>query len=187
MKAKKQYTLLNKLAKGNGIVLWGSTSLDEQLINELLQDFRTSENIYNRSISGLKIEEAENYLEQCVLELSPSRVILNLGEEDVKCSDNVEEMIEQYRWILYKIHVSIPKCQLVITTVSGAGEVCDCFNEELKKLAEEVGCTFYRIPPMSETEEYCPAFLSAVKLSLYDSRLDYSGIATKAVFDLMMQ
>lgn len=187
MKAKKQYTFLNKLAKGNGIVLWGSTSLDEQPVNELLQGFRTARNIYNRSVSGLRIADAEKYLEMCVYELSPSRIIINLGEEDVKASDNVAQMIEQYRWILYKIHVSMPKCQLVVTTVPGKGEVCDCFNEELKKLAKEFGCTFYRIPTVTAEEEFVPAFLGAVKLSLYDSDLGYSDIATRAVFDLMMQ
>ncbi len=187
MNVKAQYACLNKLAKKNGIVLWGSTLLNNQPVNELLQGFDVSKNIYNRSISGLKIAEAENSLEQCVLELSPSRVILNLGEEDVKCSDNVEQMIEQYRWILYKIHVSLPKCQLVVTTVPGKGEVCDCFNEELKKLAKEFGCTFYRIPSVSTEEEFVLAFLGTIKLSLYDSNLGYSDIATRAVFDLMMQ
>ena len=187
MKAKKQYIFLNKLAKRNGIVLWGSTSLADQPVNELLQGFHTSQNIYNRSISGLCLEEAETVLEQCVLELSPDRVIINLGEEDLKVSDDVSQMIEQYRWILYKIHVSLPQCQMVITTVPGKGENCDCFNEELKKLAREFGCTFYRIPVVSKEEEFLPAFLGAVKLALYDSNLGYSDIATKAVFDLMMQ
>ena len=187
MKAKIQYTFLNKLAKGNGIVLWGSTSLAEQPVNELLQGFHTSQNIYNRSISGLRLEEAETVLEQCVLELSPARVIINLGEEDLKASNDVSQMIEQYRWILYKIHVSLPQCQLVVTTVSGRGENCDCFNEELKKLAKEFGCTFYRIPAVSTEDEFLTTFLSAVKLALYDSHLGYSDIATRAVFDLMMQ
>ena len=187
MKAKIQYTFLNKLAKGNGIVLWGSTSLAEQPVNELLQGFYTSKNIYNRSISGLTLAEAELVLEQCVLALSPSRVIFNLGEEDLKISTDVKQMIEQYRWLLYKIHVELPNCQLVVTTVPGKGELCEYFNEELKQLANEFGCTFYRIPPVSAEEEFVPAFLGAVKLSLYDSDLGYSGIATRAVFDLMMQ
>lgn len=187
MKGKMQYTFLNKLAKGNGIVLWGSTSLAEQPVNELLQGFHTSQSVYNRSIAGLRLKEAELFLEQCVLELSPSRVIINLGEEDLLDSDDVTQMIEQYRWILYKIHVSLPLCQLVVTTVPGKGEVCDRFNEELKKLAKEFGCSFYRIPAASTEEEFLSTFLSAVKLALYDSNLGYSDIATRAVFDLMMQ
>lgn len=187
MKGKMQYTFLNKLAKGNGIVLWGSTSLAEQPVNELLQGFHTSQSVYNRSIAGLRLKEAELFLEQCVLELSPSRVIINLGEEDLLDSDDVAQMIEQYRWILYKIHVSLPLCQLVVTTVPGKGEVCDRFNEELKKLAKEFGCSFYRIPVVSTEEEFLSTFLGAVKLALYDSNLGYSDIATRAVFDLMMQ
>lgn len=187
MKVKKQYTFLNKMAKGDGIVLWGATSLDNQPINELLQGFDVSKSIYNRSVAGLTLADAETYLEQCVYELKPSRVIINLGEEDLKCSDNVAQMMEQYRWVLYKIHVTLPKCQIDVTTVQSKGEAYDCFNEELKKLAGEFGCTFYRIPTVQNEEEYCSAFLGAVKLSLYDSSHGYSGIATRAVFDLMMQ
>lgn len=187
MKEKKQYTFLNKMARANGIVLWGSTSLAEQPINELLQGLCIADSIYNRSMAGLRLKEAEQVLNQCVLDLAPARVILNLGEEDVKISDDITQMIEQYRWILYKIHVELPKCQLVVTTVWGAGEICDRFNEELKKLAKEFGCTFYRIPSVSTGEEFIPAFLSAVKISLYDSDLGYSCIAARAVFDLMMQ
>lgn len=187
MNVKKKFSFLNKLVKRNGIVLWGSTSLDEQSVNELLQGIPMSQNIYNRSISGLKIADAEKYLEQCVYELYPARVIINLGEEDVKCCNNATQLIEQYRWILYKIHVSMPTCQIVVTTVQGKGEVTETFNEELKKLTKEFGCTFYRIPDVVAEEEFIPTFLSTVKLSLYDSNLGYSGIATKAVFDFMMQ
>lgn len=187
MSIKKKYSFLNKLVKRNGIVLLGSTSLDEPAVNELLQGFPMSQHVYNRSISGLTIADAEKYLEQCVYELFPSRVIINLGEEDLKYCDSVTQLIEQYRWLLYKIHVSMPKCQLVVTTVSGKEGLCENFNEELKKLAEEFGCTFYRIPEVLTKEEFVPTFLSTIKLSLYDSNLRYSDIATKAVLDFMMQ
>lgn len=187
MKNKAQYGFLNKVAKSNGIVLWGSSSLYEQPINELLQSYGISKNIYNRSVAGLSIAEAENYLDVCVYQLRPSRIIINLGEEDLKYSDEVASMIEQYRWILYKIHVELPNCQIVVTTVPGQGEPHRRFNEELMALAKEFGCTFYRIPSVDGEEEYCSVFLNTVKLSLYDSSLDYSGIANRVVFDLMMQ
>ena len=186
MNVKSQYACLNRLAKKNGIVLWGSTSLSNQPINELLQGFDVSKNIYNRSITGLTLEKAEHELESCVLELMPSRIIINLGEEDVKASADVVRMTEQYRWMLYNIHIALPKCQIVVTTVRGNGDICDIFNENIKKMAEESGCTFYRIPAVAE-DEYVPVFLSTVKLALYDSNLGYSDIATRAVFDLMMQ
>ena len=57
----------------------------------------------------------------------------------------------------------------------------------LNKLAKEFGCTFYRIPATSTEDEFLTTFLGAVKIALYDSNLGYSDIATRAVFDLMMQ
>lgn len=149
MNVDKHYMILNKLVKGNGIVLWGATSLDEQLVSELLQEFDLGKRIYNRSVSGLTLEEAEKYLEPCVLEL--------------------------------------PDCQLVVATVPGEGEVAECFNDKLEELAREVGCTFYRVPRVSGEEAYVPAFLGAIKFSLYDSVAGYSGIASRVVFDMMMQ
>lgn len=187
MNAEKHYMFLNKLAKGNGIVLWGTTSLDEQLVSELLQGFDLEKRVYNRSVSGLTLGEAEKYLEPCVLALQPSRVIVNLGEEDLKVSDDVTKMIEQYRWLLYRIHVALPNCQLVVTTIPGEGDATDCFNDRLEALAREVGCTFYRVPRVFGEEEYISAFLGTVRLSLYDSVTGYSGIASRVVFDMMMQ
>lgn len=187
MNADKHYMFLNKLVKGNGIVLWGSTSLDDQLVGELLQGFDFGKRIYNRSVCGLTLEEAEKYLEPCVLGLFPSKVIINLGEEDLKASNDVTKMIEQYRWVLYRIHVALPNCQLVVTTVPGEGEATICFNEKLEELAREVGCTFYRVPNVSVQEEYVPKFLGTVRVSLYDNGAGYSGIASRAVFNMMMQ
>ncbi|MBP1561845.1 MAG: hypothetical protein J6C96_11490 [Oscillospiraceae bacterium] len=185
MKMKKQYAFLNKIARREGIVLWGSTTLDELPVSELLQRYDVSSSIYNRSISGLTIAEAESCLDMCVYGLHPGKVVINLGEEDLKVTDNVEKLIEQYRWILYKIHIAIPDCRIILTSVRGHGEAYDRFNEELKRLAIEFGCTFYNIPEVSGDEEYGTAFLDAIKLSLYDDSLNYTDIAAKAVFSCM--
>lgn len=186
MRVKTQYAFLNKFAKSNGIVLLGSTTLDELPVNELLQNFNVSKNIYNRSISGLTISEAEQYLEQCVFALCPGKVIINLGEEDLLLSDNISQLIEQYRWLLYKIHVALPSCRLVLTGIKGKGEIYNIFNAEVKKLANEFGCTFYDIPEVENEEEYGPMFLRTIKLSLYEDNLSRSELASRAILGLMM-
>lgn len=184
MRGKTQYAFLNKIARSGGIVLWGSTTLSDLPVNELLKNYDVSRYIYNRSIPGLTLSDAESYLDVCVCDLSPERVILNLGEEDIGDTDNIAALIEQYRWILYKIHLTLPKCSLIITAVRERNDMCRKFNSELRKLALEFGCTFYAVPETGADEEYCLSFLNAVKISLYDD-MTYSDIAKRAVFSVM--
>lgn len=184
---KTHYAFLNKIVKSDGIVLWGSTTLSSSLFNELLQDLDMPRRIYNRSIERMTIAEAEKYLELCVFDLKPEKVILNLGEEDLSDSANVAQLIEQYRWILYKIHITLPSCRLIITSIQNKSAAHEAFNRELEKLAAECGCTFYRIPDSTDDEEYGLLFLRTIKLSLYPDNMSNSDIASKVLLSLMVQ
>ena len=185
MRGKTQYAFLNRIAKSGGIVVWGSTTLAELPLNELLKNYDVSGYIYNRSIPGLTLSDAENYLDACVFGLAPEKVILNLGEADITDADNISRLMEQYRWILYKIHITLPKCALIITTIREKSALHKKFNSELRKLALEFGCTFYTVPNAADEEEYGLSFINAVKISLYDEKLSYSDIAARAVFSVM--
>ena len=186
MRGKTQYSFLNKLAKSGGIVIWGSTTLAELPVNELLKNYDVSRCIYNRSIPGLTLSDAEEYLDVCVLELSPEKLIINLGEEDISRGEDVTALIEQYRWLLYRIHLALPECSLIITGVRGSGELHDKYNKALGKLADEFGCLFCPVEGGTAEEEYGLAFLSSVRLSLYDDNLNYSDIASRAVISALM-
>ncbi|WP_432650637.1 SGNH/GDSL hydrolase family protein [Huintestinicola sp.] len=186
MRGKTQYSFLNKLARSGGIVIWGSTTLAELPVNELLKNYDVSRYIYNRSIPGLTLSNAEEYLDVCVLALSPEKLILNLGEEDIRKGGDVSELIEQYRWLLYRIHLALPGCALIITGVRGSGELQHKFNSALEALAREFGCLFCAVDGGDTDEEYGLSFIGSVRLSLYDDNMNYTDIASRAVVSALM-
>lgn len=170
------FTLLNKIAKAHGIVLFGSTSAAQIPINELVQDYDISQKIYNRSIEGLTIENAGKYLDSCIYNLNPDKIVLNLGEEDLKSNCDIKQLMEQYLWILYTIHTVLPHATLVLTSVCGEDEQTAFFNESLKKLAGEFGCEYFEIPSLQASDEYAIQFLRTIKSVFYNPDMDYADI-----------
>lgn len=170
------FTILNKVAKKHGIVLFGSTTAARIPINELVQDYDISQKIYNRSISGLHLTDAEKYLDTCVYNLEPDKIILNLGEEDLKASCEINKLAEQYRWLLYTIHTVLPDASLILTSVTPQDEKAEKFNQALKTLSLEFGCNYLEIPAGINLGEYDIRFFRTIKSVFYDSNMSYSDI-----------
>ena len=76
------YQTLNQVAEAAGVVLFGSTTAANLPLNELLQDFGVSCTVYNRSVEGLTIEQAESYIQPCIAPLMPKMILLHFGEEE---------------------------------------------------------------------------------------------------------
>lgn len=181
------YNSLNKVAQKNGIVLLGSTFAYTLPLNELVQNYSISKKIYNRSIQGLRIKDAEQYIESCIKPLEPAKLIINLGDEDLNANSDVSELTEEYRWLLYRIHTMLPDTVLIITSVDETAENASAFNSELKKLSKEFGCDFIAIPRYANVEEHTFAFFKGIRTSLYDASNGFSELASKAVLDSMIQ
>ncbi|MGN0165770.1 MAG: SGNH/GDSL hydrolase family protein [Lachnospiraceae bacterium] len=181
------YTYLNNFAQKRGIVLLGSTFAYDFPLNELIQNYSVSKKIYNRSIPGLKIKEAEQYFEDCILALQPAKMIINLGDEDINSDVSIPELIEEYRWLLYKVHTLLPNTVLIITSIDTTSDNAVAFNHQLKKLARELGCEFLTIQNSETFEEHTFAFFKSIKTSLYDATTNFSDLAAKAVLDSMIQ
>ena len=77
------YQTLNQVAEAAGVVLFGSTTAANLPLNELLQDFGVSCTVYNRSVEGLTIEQAESYIQPCIAPLMPKMILLHFGEEEL--------------------------------------------------------------------------------------------------------
>lgn len=88
----------------NEIVIFGSTYTKEFPFYELSQKYLFSNAIYNRSIKGLTLADAEEGIGSCVFEIKPSKLFLSLGEEDIynQCA------IEIYERIIKKNKTSFP-------------------------------------------------------------------------------
>lgn len=141
----KKYRQLNKVAQGDGVVLFGSSFAKEIPVGELKQGFEIDCNIYNRSLTDLSVFDAADVLKDCVTDLSPSKVLLQLGETDLERGfKSITEIVKQYELLIRQIKARIKGCRIVIVSV------CDTertlfpaeLNAKLEELAKSLGCEY---------------------------------------------
>jgi len=162
---------MNEPARSGGIVFFGSTAAARLPLGEVNQDFDVDLPVYNRSIEGLRTEEAEKALEVCVIELQPSRVFLMLGDADVSRADFDPDMfLEKYRWLLYTLH---NRCQasLYIVSVLGTDPMIATVNRKLKKLAEETGCFYVEAGVPASSDRAVSRILSVFRTYMYQTSI----------------
>ena len=100
----KNFTLMNKFAKKRQCVFFGSTQFSQTEFTEMLEN-SCSEKIYNRSVEKLDMQNVSEFMNICAVDLEPSKLFINIGEEDMKNSDfNLENFISKYEWLLYQFH-----------------------------------------------------------------------------------
>lgn len=146
---------LNKIAKKNGVVLFGSGFAKAIPVCELKQAFELDCDIYNRSLDELTVFGAADLLNDCVLDLSPKKVLLQLGETDLeKGIHSIPEIISCYEELIAKINSYDKHCKIVVVSVcDNGGQVYpDEMNRQLEKMAEKMNCEFADISPAFSTD-----------------------------------
>lgn len=162
---------INDLTMKGEIVIFGSTSMADFPFYDLINKSRLENAVYNRSISGLTIEEALEVLPDCVLAIKPKKVFLSLGEEDTL---NAASM-EQYAQLVRTIRTALPSTKLYLICLPEKNEKTAVFNDNLTKLCDnrnifpirfsaqnyrqqflELSC-FFRNNPITFTEAFAVA------------------------------
>ena len=145
MEKLEQYHQMNQVARPGGIVFFGSTYASRLPLGEMNQDFAMDQPVYNRSVETLSVQEAEAAVQNCVIELQPSRVFLMLGDADLEREDFIPEaFLESYRWLLYTLH---NRCDAVLYIVSALSDAPGVYqvNRMLEELSAETGCTYVNV------------------------------------------
>lgn len=167
------YQTWNQVAETAGVVLFGSTSAARLPLNELMQDYNVDCTVYNRSVEGLQIAEAEAYIHPCIVPLMPKMILLHFGEEELKKgTQSVEEMIESYRWLLYQLHTAVPESRLVLISVNRQFSNADAYNRALYALAKEYGCQYEEAPNGKLDTEYALRFFQVLRAFFYDRTMN---------------
>jgi lysophospholipase L1-like esterase len=111
----KSYKLLNKSAKKGQILFVGSSLMEQFPINELQQTLEQRCIIYNRGIGGYVTVELLASMEECVFELEPSKIFINIGTNDIGSPDyKKESLIANYNNILTQIKERLPECKVYV-------------------------------------------------------------------------
>ncbi|OJF75630.1 MAG: hypothetical protein BKP49_11350 [Treponema sp. CETP13] len=137
------YHNLNKIAVKGNIVFAGSTFVQNFPIQELERNFCVEQNVYNRGISGLTIADFKESLSACIFDLEPSKIFLNIGEEDVNTVTFNEVMfVTEYLQIIKEIKKELPLARIyvigLLPTVNGYKKI----NKALQHSVCGCGCEF---------------------------------------------
>ena len=134
----RMFRVYNDITLQNEIVIYGSTFTAEFPFYELSQKYLLSNAIYNRSIPGLSLKEAEVGLESCVLEIRPKKIFLSLGEQDLQTPD----ALDIYGRILQQLRSRLPDSSVYVMPVRGCSPVQAQFNRKLRSLCGKYGAVY---------------------------------------------
>lgn len=141
----RRYQKLNELAKTNGIVIFGGNGDTNIPLCELRQAFDVDENMYNRSLKGLSINEAIDVYDACVSPIFPESVFLHIGECDLDMvKQNPSEFDSKYSALIHHIRESNKKCRIAIVSLKNFenNPELEEMNKHLKYIANSERCEF---------------------------------------------
>ena len=111
----RKHKILNQYAKKGQILFAGSSLMEQFPINELQRNLENQYTIYNRGIGGYVTTELLDSMEECIFELEPSKLFINIGTNDISLVDyNKENLISNYNNILTQIGERLPDCKVYV-------------------------------------------------------------------------
>ena len=145
-----------------GAILFAGSSLAEQFpVHELLNRFEPKYVVYNRGVGGYTTSDLLETMDECIFDLEPSMIFLNIGSNDLGRPEYREDdLVAVYRRILLYIQERLPRTKLRVLSFypvhSGllpeevrammfakrTNESIDAVNLRLEGLASELGCTY---------------------------------------------
>jgi len=140
-----KFKSLNQLAASGGIVILGGSEDVSIPLAELKQAFSVSDNIYNRSIAGLKVADAANVYYECIAELCPDTVILHIGEADLPGFSGNEAAFEKdCRALINAVRCKNKHTRIVIVSLKNHDNhsVTAKLNKSLEYIADSEKCEF---------------------------------------------
>lgn len=129
----KNYRKLNQSIKKGQTLFVGSSLMEMFPIEELITENKINSNtiVYNRGVGGYKTEDLLLAMDVCIYELSPSRIFINIGTNDLSDPDiSIEQMINNYSKILTLIQFHIPNVELYLMAYYPINY--DAASEEMK-------------------------------------------------------
>lgn len=144
----KKYESLNRYSKKGSTVFFGSSYLASVPICELAEDYGFDIPVYNRSVKGLTIKDAQQVLDTCVADLKPQKVFLNIGDCDLGNGIEADEFITNYEWLLYTLHLKC-QCRIYVLSVIDDSLRASEINSRLKQLCITHKCEFIDLNPTS--------------------------------------
>lgn len=158
----ERFKRLNRYVKPGQILFAGSSLMEQFPIYEFLQDFDLPYTIYNRGVGGFTTTDLLANMKDCIYDLQPAYIFLNIGTNDLNGPDyEQEELIARYTLILQGIREHLPQTKLYLLAYYPVNAVVgerhpyikkalrfrtnariDAASEAVKELAGQFGAQF---------------------------------------------
>lgn len=133
----KRYDILNQFVLKGETLFVGSSLMEQFSINEFQQILDKKHIIYNRGVSGFVTNELLSFMDTCIFDLSPSKLFINIGTNDVGLADYQQEnLITNYNHILKEIKKRLPKCTVYVMAYYPVNQ--NAYNPSENDVATEV-------------------------------------------------
>ena len=139
---------INDLTLSGEIVIFGSTYMSEFPIYELTNKCKLENAVYNRSIKGLTVKEAIEILDDCVVDIHPSKVFIALGEEDEADPNAASE----YSRLISTIHQKLPEAMIYMIGLTNGGSFAEKFNKNMLSLCDNKNVKYIDLIKKSSSE-----------------------------------
>ncbi len=141
----KRYEVLNELAERGGIVIMGSEEDTRIPVGELKQAFAIEEKIYNRSMKGLSVLDAQTVFDVCIAQIAPETILLHIGENDIQLfKEHAGEFVQQYMQFITHIKAVNKTCRIAIVSLRNYENdvIVKELNQQLKYIADSQRCEY---------------------------------------------
>lgn len=148
-----EYAALNKVAPAGGVVIFGSSFAKDIPAGELQQTFGFDRKIYNRSLYELSVFDAAALAESCIGELAPSKILIALGETDLRAGvHTIPEIVDEYSRLITELRRRY-SCPIVVVSVCGDGDLHpEELNRKLEAMAHENSALYADITSAASAE-----------------------------------
>jgi lysophospholipase L1-like esterase len=114
----KTYSMLNQFVKKGQILFVGSSLMEGFPINEMQLELEIDHVIYNRGIGGTTTSELLTAMEECIFDLEPSKIFINIGSNDIGSAEpggySKGKLLENYNEIMDQIQKRLPGCEVYV-------------------------------------------------------------------------
>lgn len=141
----RKYTVLNALAAKGGTVILGSDCDVNIPLSELRDAFDLGGKVYNRSAAKLSVKNAADYFDAAIAPLSPERILLHLGENDLDLLSRDPAAFDQaFRDVLRRIRAMARGSDIAVISYRNPAKDARLteLNQHLSVLAETEKCAF---------------------------------------------
>ncbi|SMC30918.1 hypothetical protein SAMN06296952_0026 [Oscillospiraceae bacterium] len=168
------YNTLNRLSRRDSVVILGSTYFREMPVGELKQAFGILSDIYNRSLTDLSVFEAKDIAIDIVNEMSPRKLILQLGETDLRSGKHtVDEVIDQIEAIVRELRKVGRSVQIVLVSLNNIPDrtIEEEFNRKLEKLSRRCKALYADISSDEQDDKCHIQAFRMLRFFMSDDRL----------------